>query len=101
MLFEALLLLFLPFAEQKETSSPVSSVNYRHNQEKRNISAAFYIKNRSGSFQSHKSRFQSVVKETCTVLNSGFSFLKSDYHQRNLSVEWLTKLMLFPYHSFW
>lgn len=101
LLFQALFLLSLPFLEQKENSSIDSLTNYRLNQEKRHISAAFYLKNRAGAFQSHKIRFHGITKEAFTVFNSGFSSLESDYHQFNLTVERLTKLMLFPYHSFW
>jgi len=101
LLFEAFFLLSLPFFEQKETSSIDSLTNYRQNQERRRISAAFYLKSRVRSFQTNKIRFQSLSGDAITILSSGFSYLKSDYHWRDLAIERLTKLMLFPYHSFW
>jgi predicted PurR-regulated permease PerM len=101
LLFQALFLLSVPFFEQKDGSSVNLLTNYRNNQEKKHISAVFFLKNRNGAFQNHKSRFQSLTKEASAILSSGFSYLKSDYRQYNLTVERLTKLMLFPYHSFW
>ncbi|TFF40342.1 hypothetical protein [Mucilaginibacter psychrotolerans] len=101
LLFEAIFLLSLPFFDQNETPSINSTTNYRENQEKRHIIAAFYLKNRVRSFQANKIRFHSLSGSAITIFNSGFSYLKSDYHWHDLAIERLTKLMLFPYHSFW
>ncbi|MBD1393639.1 hypothetical protein [Mucilaginibacter glaciei] len=101
LLLEVVSLIFLPFFETSEVYASNSFINYRKKQTKRNISAVFTIKAHGCPLQNHRDRFQSIFKEASSALTSGFLTLDSDYHQYNLSAERLTKLMLFPYHSFW